>query len=52
MSKNDVPVRPEARLPKGLFDSSAGEIRATANMLATIRDVFESYGFEPLDWSS
>jgi len=49
MSKQDEPVRPEARLPKGLFDSSAGEIRATATMLATIRDVFESYGFEPLD---
>ncbi|MGB6347630.1 MAG: histidine--tRNA ligase [Methyloceanibacter sp.] len=49
MSKQDEPVRPEARLPKGLFDSSAGEIRATANMLEKIRAVFESYGFEPLD---
>ncbi len=49
MSKQDEPVRPEARLPKGLFDSSAGEIRATANMLEKIRAVFESYGFEPFD---
>jgi len=49
MSKQDEPVRPEARLPKGLFDSSAGEIRATATMLEKIRAVFESYGFEPLD---
>jgi histidyl-tRNA synthetase len=49
MSQNDETVRPEARLPKGLFDASAGEIRATAKMLATIRDMFESYGFEPLD---
>ena len=40
--------RPEARLPKGLQDSSAQEIRATEAMLATIRSVFELYGFEPL----
>src|SRR6476659_1783142 len=49
MSKKDEPVRPEARLPKGLFDTSASELRATADMLAKIKDVFESYGFEPLD---
>jgi histidyl-tRNA synthetase len=49
MSKKDEPVRPEARLPKGLFDTSASELRATADMLAKIRDVFEVYGFEPLD---
>ncbi len=49
MSHKDERPRPEARLPKGLFDISAGEIRATQAMLATIRDVFESYGFEPLD---
>jgi histidyl-tRNA synthetase len=49
MSKKTEPSSPEARLPKGLFDISAGEIRATEAMLATIRRVFESYGFEPLD---
>jgi histidyl-tRNA synthetase len=49
MSKKDESVRPEARLPKGLFDASASELRATADMLAKIKDVFESYGFEPLD---
>jgi histidyl-tRNA synthetase len=49
MSKKTEPARPEARLPKGLFDISAGEIRATQKMLGTIRGVFESYGFEPLD---
>ena len=49
MSKKTEPARPEARLPKGLFDISAGEIRATEGMLAKIRGVFESYGFEPLD---
>ena len=49
MSKKTEPARPEARLPKGFSDISAGEIRATEKMLATIRSVFESYGFEPLD---
>jgi histidyl-tRNA synthetase len=49
MSKKDERPRPEARLPKGLFDISAGEIRASQEMLGTIRNVFESYGFEPLD---
>jgi histidyl-tRNA synthetase len=52
MSKKDERPRPEARLPKGLFDISAGEIRATQAMLGTIRTVFESYGFEPLDTPS
>ncbi len=49
MSKTEQRPRPEARLPKGLSDISAPEIRATEDMLATIRTVFESYGFEPLD---
>ena len=49
MNKNKEPVRPEARLPKGLFDTPASEIRAREAMLGTIREVFESYGFEPLD---
>jgi len=49
MSKKTEPARPEARLPKGLSDISAGEIRATEEMLGVIRRVFEAYGFEPLD---
>jgi histidyl-tRNA synthetase len=49
MSNKDEPVRPEARLPKGLFDTQASELRACADMLAKIREVFERYGFEPLD---
>jgi histidyl-tRNA synthetase len=49
MSKKTEPASPEARLPKGLFDTSANELRATADMLAKIKDVFERYGFEPLD---
>ena len=49
MSKKTEPARPEARLPKGFSDISASEIRTTEKMLGTIRGVFESCGFEPLD---
>ena len=49
MSKKTEPARPEARLPKGFSDISASETRASEQMLGTIRGVFESYGFEPLD---
>ncbi|MGH6865798.1 MAG: histidine--tRNA ligase [Methyloceanibacter sp.] len=49
MSKKDALPRPEARRPKGLEDIPAQEIRAMGEMLGTIREVFESYGFEPLD---
>jgi len=49
MSGKKKEKRPEARLPKGMRDIDAGEIRAVEQMLATIRRVYESYGFEPLD---
>src|SRR4029453_5388213 len=49
MSKKTEPPPPEPPLPKGLSDISAGEIRASEDMLGAIRRVFESYGFEPLD---
>jgi len=39
----------KARLPRGLNDRSAAEIRATERMLATIRQVYERYGFEPVE---
>jgi histidyl-tRNA synthetase len=47
--KKNQEKRPEARLPKGMRDIEATEIRAVEQMLATIRRVYESYGFEPLD---
>ncbi len=49
MNKKQKTVRPKARLPKGLTDTGAAEIRAMGEMLATIRKVYESYGFEPLE---
>jgi histidyl-tRNA synthetase len=44
--------RPEARLPKGFQDTGPADARALARMLATIREVYESYGFEPLETSA
>jgi histidyl-tRNA synthetase len=41
--------RPGARLPKGFLDTPAEDIRATRAMLDVIREVYERYGFEPLE---
>src|SRR5215813_13112155 len=38
-----------ARLPRGLSDRTAADIRATERMLATIKSVYERYGFEPVE---
>ncbi len=40
---------PQARTPRGFRDIDPAEIRAETRMLGTIREVYESYGFEPLD---
>jgi histidyl-tRNA synthetase len=52
MQKLKKDQRPEARRPKGFEDTGPAEARALARMLATIREVYESYGFEPLDTSA
>ncbi len=49
MAKTKKTPRPRARLPKGLKDTPAQEIRAREAMLRVIQGVYESYGFEPLD---
>jgi histidyl-tRNA synthetase len=49
MAKSNQNAGPEARLPKGFQDTPAEDMRATARMLATIRDTYERYGFEPLE---
>jgi len=41
--------RPKARLPRGFRDRSGAEIAAERRMLETIRQVYESYGFSPLE---
>ncbi|MEA2899370.1 MAG: histidyl-tRNA synthetase [Bradyrhizobium sp.] len=48
----DKPKKPQklrARLPRGLADRNAAEIAATRRMTETIREVFERYGFEPVE---
>jgi histidyl-tRNA synthetase len=42
-------TRPKARLPRGFRDRMSGDIAAERRMLDTIREVYESYGFEPLE---
>ena len=42
-------LRPKARVAKGFRDISADEIRGTRQMLATIQQVYEAYGFEPVE---
>ena len=49
MAKSNKNAGPEARLPKGFQDTPAEDIRATGRMLATIRETYERYGFEPLE---
>src|SRR3712207_3575249 len=38
-----------ARAPRGFADREAGDIRVTEVMLAKIREVYERYGFEPVE---
>lgn len=39
----------KARLPRGFVDRTPDDIRAVEKMMATIRGVYELYGFEPVD---
>ncbi|WP_073052715.1 histidine--tRNA ligase [Kaistia soli] len=39
----------KARLPRGLVDRHAGTIKATEAMVAKIKEVYELYGFEPVE---
>lgn len=52
MQKSKKDQRPEARLPKGFQDTGPADARALARMLAAIREVYETYGFEPLETSA
>ena len=49
MAKTNKNARPQSRLPKGLRDIEAAELRALNIMLDKIRGVYERYGFEPLE---
>jgi histidyl-tRNA synthetase len=47
--KSDKSNRLKARLPRGLADRGPGEIAATRRMIEAIREVYELYGFEPVE---
>ncbi len=47
MAKSDN--RLKAELPRGFADRSAADIRAMDRMIATIKAVYERYGFEPVE---
>jgi len=49
MAKSKKTFRPKARLPKGMRDIDAGEIRVMNEMLAKVGAIYDSYGFEPLE---
>jgi histidyl-tRNA synthetase len=49
MAKSSKNSGPPARLPKGFLDTPGEDIRATRAMLDRIREVYERYGFEPLE---
>jgi histidyl-tRNA synthetase len=48
----DKPKKPQklrARQPRGFVDRSPDDIRATDKMVAKIREVYERYGFDPVE---
>ena len=49
MAKKKKIIRPKARLPKGLIDVTATQSRAMRGMIDDIREIYEIYGFEPLE---
>ena len=48
-AKKNKEKKPKARLPRGFVDRSASDIRATDEMIAKIREVYERYGFDPVE---
>ena len=47
--KKKKSFKPKARLPRGFGDRSPADIRATDEMVAKIREVYELYGFDPIE---
>ncbi|MEL7229231.1 MAG: HisS family protein, partial [Pseudomonadota bacterium] len=47
--KKKKPQKLRARQPRGFVDRSAADIRATEAMLAKIKEVYERYGFDPVE---
>ncbi len=49
MAKNKKPNKLKARLPRGFVDRTADDIRASDDMLAKIKAVYEHHGFDPIE---
>ncbi|WP_313192165.1 histidine--tRNA ligase [Shinella zoogloeoides] len=47
--KQKKPQKLKARLPRGFVDRDAADIRAVNEMTAKIREVYEHYGFDPVE---
>ncbi len=47
--KKKKPQKLKARLPRGFVDRSPEDIRAAEKMMAAIREVYERYGFDPVE---
>jgi histidyl-tRNA synthetase len=47
--KAKKPQKLKARLPRGFVDREAHDIRAVGEMTAKIREVYERYGFDPVE---
>ncbi|MFZ1679716.1 MAG: histidine--tRNA ligase [Rhizobiaceae bacterium] len=47
--KPKKPQKLKARQPRGFVDRSPADIRATDAMMAKIREVYERYGFDPVE---
>jgi histidyl-tRNA synthetase len=47
--KQKKPQKLRARQPRGFIDRSPDDIRATDRMVAKIREVYERYGFDPVE---
>lgn len=47
--KQKKPQKLKARLPRGFVDRTAADIHATNEMVAKIREVYERYGFDPIE---
>ena len=47
--KKKKPQKLKARLPRGFVDRQAADIRATEEMVAKIKAVYERYGFDPVE---
>ncbi len=50
--KKQKPKRPKAEAPRGFRDSFAADVAARRSMLAAVTEVYDRYGFEPLETSA